>query len=1044
MGKYDNFRNYFKSFLILLGCVLTTAAVSAQNTVKGTVLDSEGQVLPGVNVLEKGTSNGVVTDFDGNYKIDVSIGKKLIFSYIGFVSQEIRVDDSSNINVTLAENIGTLDKVVVLGYATKSRTNITQSVSNIASEDIANIPQVSVDQLIQGRASGVTVTNNTGQPGGSVSIKIRGVGSINASAEPLYIIDGVPFSGDARNISASGQSFLNSASPLAALNPNDIESINILKDASATAIYGSRGANGVVIITTKKGKAGKGTISYNGYTSIQRPINKLPVLNLREYAAFQNELRNVFNQDAIEEFARPELLGEGTDWQSQIFQDAFLMNHQLSFSGGNENSKYYLSTGYTEQEGTVIGSQFDRISIKANLDSKINNYLKVGMSLTASRTDENIINNGNSRGIVALALRNNPAIAVFNPDGSFAGPTTAEEIALAITNPIAQIESVDNDLIRNRLFGNLYGEFKIANGLKYRTEFGGSFEFLRNTIFQRAFSFGLIEVRDINLTERREENQFWQLKNIISYDKSFGDHSLTMLAGHESQENSWNGLQAFGNGFVDDLVPTFNNSNSDNDINTQYKGSTALESFFGQLFYSYDDRYSLTASLRADGSSNFTRDNRWGYFPSISAAWRISNESFMSNFKAIKNIKLFGGYGEVGNQAIPPFSFGSRLRPSATDLGNAFAIANFPNPDLKWETSKATNLGLEFSLFDESFTTTIEVYRKINSDFLFQLGLTDFVIGGINQPGSVAPPWVNLGEMENKGIDVTLTYDKQFSDNFSWNSSFTLSHYKNEVLELVDGLKINGQADLDDTVEVLTLTEVGEAIGVFFGYQVEGLFRTIDDLNNAPIQFGQPVGDASVPGRTWLGDIKYRDVNGDGIVDGNDRTRIGSPHPDFTFGWQNNFSYKNFNLGIFLQGSYGNEVFNAINRSLTGSNLTFRNQLTSVVDYYTIDNPDATHPRYTQNATTNIFISDRYIEDGSYLRIQNVKLGYSLPSKLLGDIGFSKVGIYGSIQNLYTFTNYSGYDPEIGSFNQNQLLQGVDNGRYPSPRTFTVGVDLEF
>lgn len=1035
-----------KYFGTLLFFILLVQLSSAQNQVNGLITDENGAPLPGANIVEKGTNNGVQSDFDGNYDISVGENATLVFSYIGFLTKEVVISGKSTINTVLVEDLNQLDEVVVIGYGSQLKEEISGSVSSIASSDIEKIPQVSIDQLIQGRAAGVSVTQNSGRPGGAVSVRIRGVGSINASSEPLYIIDGVPISGDSRNIANSGRSFANSSGNLAGLNPNDIASVDILKDASATAIYGSRGANGVVIITTKKGKRDGGKVNYSAYTAIQQPTNILPVLDLQGYARLQNEMREIFQLQPQVEFLRPELLGEGTNWQKEVFDDAFLQNHQLSFSGGDEKTQYYLSTGFTDQAGTVIGSGFDRITVRLNLDSQITKRLKVGINLTASRTNESIVANGNSRGIVALALRNNPGVAVLNPDGSYAGPVTAEEIALAVPNPIAQLENNDNNLRKDQILGNIYADLEIIKNVKFRNEFGGSFGYNKNTLFQRAFSYGAISFDNPILSRTNENNDYFILKNLLTYSNKFANkHDVTLLVGHEAQKSSYNGVFTQGSGFVDNNNPTLNNANADTFVIDEYKGSNSLESYFSRLIYSFDSRYSLTASIRADGSSRFSDGNKWGYFPSVSGAWRLSNEGFMENFKAIQNIKLFGGYGEVGNQEINNNPFLSLLNTNATQLGTAFSVANIPNPNVQWETSKQTNLGIDFSMFGGHLKTTVEVYRKLNSDFLFQLGLTDFVLGGNSTtPGSITPPWVNLGEMENKGIDVTLNFDTLSSGAFSWNSNLTFSHYKNEVLELVDGLTINGQTVLDDTNQVLTETRVGEPIGIFYGYQVEGLFRSTNDLDNAPTQFGQSVGDASQVGRTWLGDIKFKDVNGDGIVDGEDRTVIGSPHPDFTFGWQNNFSYKGFDLSVFLQGSYGNEIFNALNRSLTGTNLTYRNQLESVQDFWSLQNPDADHPRYTSNATPNIFISDRYIEDGSYVRVQNIRLGYQIPSKFLDKTFLSKVNVYGSVQNLYTFTKYAGYDPEVGALNQNPLLAGVDNGRYPLPRTFTFGVDIDF
>ncbi len=1035
---------------------LVRVAWSQTISVSGTVSDENGITLPGVNVIEKGTSNGITTDIDGNYQINVTPDATLVFSYVGFSTQEIPVSGREIINVTLLEDFQDLEEVVVIGYGSQLKEDITGSVSTIKTEDLATIPQVSIDQLMQGRAAGVSVTLNSGQPGASVSVRIRGVGSIQGSSEPLYVIDGVPISGDSNNTGTSGRSIASSndqnndmagsvgVSPLAALNPNDIESVNILKDASATAIYGSRGSNGVVIITTKRGKTGRGKLTYNSYVGIQQPTKLLDVLDLPGYARLQNEMNEIFDLNEQIEFLRPELLGPGTNWQQEIYRSAYMQNHQLSFSGGNEGINYYLSASYVDQEGTVIGSGFDRTSIRLNIDSKITDGIRVGANITASRTNEDLILSGNSRGIVSLSLRNNPAVSVYNPDGSYAGPTTPNEISLAVPNPIAEINSATNTLRRDRILGTLFAEFKLLDGLTYRTEFGGDFGNNQNDRFQKSYSYGAITVDANGLNKRRENNDFWIVKNLLTYNKLFNDkHDVTFLVGHEAQESSWGGIIANGVGFIDNNVPTLNLSNTTGDLADEYKGSTALESYLSRLIYSFDNRYSVTASIRADGSSKFATGNKWGYFPSVSASWRISNEAFMDNFNTFENIKLYGGYGEVGNQNISNFAYGSNLNAVSTGLGTGFEIANFPKPDLQWEESRQVNLGLDFSFLQSRFSSTIEVYRKLSSKFLYQLALTDFIVGGTG-PGSIQAPWVNLGEMENKGIDFTLNYNTIGAGDFSWNSSLTVSHYKNEVLELVDGLSINGQTGLDDTNEVLTRTVVGEPIGMFYGYQVEGMFRTMSDLQNAPIQFGQEVGDASVVGRTWLGDIKFRDVNGDGVINGDDRTVIGNPHPDVTFGWQNTFRYKGFDLSVFVQGSYGNDVFNAIGRSLTATNLTYRNQLASVSDYWSVSNPNATHPRYTSNSTPNILISDRYIEDGSYVRIQNVRLGYQIPPVVFEKVGISRINIYGSVQNLYTFTNYSGYDPEVGALNQNNLLMGVDNGRYPTPRTFTLGLDVEF
>ena len=1039
-----------KLFVLLVLCSASQAF--AQKTVTGTVSDANGTPLLGVNVLLKGTNTGASTDFDGRYEIRAEDSNVIVFTYVGFEEKEELIGDRTQIDVTLAESAEGLDEVIVIGYGAQLKEDISGSVSTVNVEEIQNIPQVGIDQLMQGRAAGVSITKNSGQPGSAVSVRIRGVNSITGSSEPLYIIDGVPISGDSRNIATSGRSIADGGlgegsgstgvSPLAAINPSDIESINILKDASATAIYGSRGSNGVVIITTKKGRKGEGKLSYSTYTGIQRPTNRIDVMNLQQYARLQNTIGEIYGLNEQIEFLNPSLLGSGTNWQRAIFDDALMTNHELSFSGGSEDINYFVSTGYVDQEGTVIGSSFDRITVRANVNAKIKDWLSAGISLTASRTNEEITLNGSSNGIISLSLLNNPATAIYNADGSFAGPTTPDEIAFGLRNPIAEALSIRNDLRRDRLLGNIYAEFKLHKNLTLRTEFGGDFGNNLSDRFQPTFTYGALDRGTNLLSVRRENNDFWILKNLLTYNNTFADkHDLTVLLGQESQESTWQGIIAQDGDFVSNDVPILGTGNA-NDFTDQYQGSSALQSFFGRAIYSFDNRYNITASVRADGSSKFAEGNKWGYFPSVSASWRLSNEAFMDGFDAVQNIKVYGGYGEVGNQAIPNFAYGARLNTISTGVGTGFEFANFANPDLTWESSTQTNLGLDFGLFNSRLNTTIEVYNKISKDFLYQLAVTDFITGG-NSPGAITAPWVNLGEMENKGIDVTLNYKTIGNKDFTWNSTLTFSHYKNTVKELLGDLTINGDLSLNQSNQNITFTKVGQPIGLFYGYQVEGLFRTTDDINGAPVQFGRPFEDALFS-TTWLGDVKFKDVNGDGVVNSDDRTVIGNPHPDFTYGFQNSFTYKDFDLSIFLQGSYGNDIFNAVNRTLTAANSYYVNQAPSVLDYWSVDNPDAGSPRLARNDTPNINISDRYIEDGSYLRIQNVTLGYNLPASAIDRIGLNKLKIYGSIQNLYTFTDYSGYDPEVGAYNQNALLLGVDNGRYPSPRTFTLGLNVEF
>ncbi|MCX2678607.1 TonB-dependent receptor [Galbibacter sp. EGI 63066] len=1042
-----------KLLLLLMLVVCSSFHLIAQKTISGTVYDSDGIPLGGVNVLIKGTNSGTATDFEGNYQISASDNDILEFTYVGFKTREIRVGDQSVINVTMEEDFQSLDEVVVIGYGTQRRENISGSVSSIQSEEIEDIPQVSIDQLMQGRAAGVSITQNSGQPGSSVSVRIRGITSITGSNEPLYVIDGVPISGDATNSSTSGSSPVGSdgqqevaVSPLASLNPSDVESIDILKDASATAIYGSRGANGVVIITTKKGKRGEGKFTYETQLSIQEPAKLIDVMELPEYAVLQNLFSDLTGIQPRLEFANPDLLGPGTNWQEEIFQRALMKKHQLSFSGASEDGDidYYISAGYLDQQGTVIGSSFDRISLRSNVNAKLKDWVKVGASISASRTNQNITINGNRNGVVSLGLLQTPDIAVYNPDGSYAGPVRDD--GLGSINPVALALSIDNKLKTDRLFGNVFAEFTLADGLSYRSEFGGDFTFNKNTRFTPTYQWGryVNELATLNL--RDERSSFWIMKNYFNYNKNFGGkHNLNLLLGHEAQESTWSGTLANAAGFLTNDIKTLNLGDADFASNDAYKGSQALQSFYARAIYNFDSRYGITAVIRADGSSKFDPlgENQWGYFPSISASWQLSNEKFMENFTALQNIKFKAGYGVVGNQNIPNYRYGASLVTFNTGLGTGFGISNIANSDLKWESSKQTNIGLEFDTFGNRLSTTIEVYDKTSKDFLYQLPLPEYLVGVAPWNGGVGAPFVNLGEMRNRGLDVTLNYQTLNEGKFNWNSSLTLSHNKNEVMELLENFEILGETRLNsNTPAAVTKTEVGQPIGLYFGYKVKGIFNDEATIADQPEQFGtvfSPDG-----GETWLGDIQYEDINGDGVIDEQDRTVIGNPHPDIIFGFNNSFSYGPLSLSFFLQGSVGNDLMNLTRLNASTLNRRNTNQVEEAANYWTPENRDTNIPRPVPGDTYNNEISDRWIEDGSYLRIQNVSLGYTLPHKYAEKIGIDVLKLYGSIQNLYTFTDYKGFDPEVGSFNQDVLLTGVDNGRYPSPRTFTLGLNLQF
>ena len=1051
LTQWGNRRNKIL-ILLLFGSISFLHAQSV--SVSGVVSDSKGMTIPGVNVLIKGTQNGVTTDFDGKYELSVPNGSTLVFSFVGFKSQEVPVNGRSSINVVLSDDVENLDEVVVIGYGTQKKSDLNSSVSSIKSENIKDLKQISVDQMLQGKLAGVSVTNGSGQPGAAASVRVRGVTSINGTNEPLYIIDGVPISGDATGIASSGQPISgnegfsstgrggnSAASPLSLLNPNDIESVDVLKDASATAIYGSRGANGVVIITTKSGIKGQGRMSYEVFSSVSSIYKKLNVLDLRQYATHQNELADAFEIPRRAEFAFPELLGSGTDWQDEVYQTAITKSHQLSFSGGKDATSYYISGSFIDQQANIINSGYKRYTFRINLDTKVKDWLKVGTNISTGITNEDITVNQSFQGLISNTLLQAPDMPIRNLDGSFAAPPDGQNVNYF--NPVAEALTKDNKLIRKNFLGNVYAEASLAKGLKYRIEVAANTEFSENTEFFPSFDRGSQSNITADLFERRQNWYSTNIKNLLTYDLTFNKHKITLLAGQEALDSHWEGIIAGAQGFKTNDIYGLNLSDPDGRTVTSYKGSQSLFSLFGRAIYDFDNKYSVSLSYRGDESSKFdpTTKNQWGYFPAVALSWKLSNEAFMENTKKyVDNIKFRFGYGETGNQQIPNNRYTALLQPQS----DSFLVANSPNPNLTWESLKQTNFGLDFTLFDARLSVNLDYYVKKSDGFLFQVPLPDYLTGGSSYYGGIDAPYSNLGELENRGYDITLGYNTKAGNNFSWSSNLVFSHYKNELLSIQDGLPLTQQVNTNGFQPVVvTNTLVGQPIGVFYGYLTDGLFNSLDQLNDAPLQFGQTVGTA--PGQTYLGDVKYVDVNGDGIINENDRTVIGNPHPDFTFGFTNTFKYKGFDLSLFLQGSVGNDVMNLTRRSGTSNSGLYLNQLDEALNYWTPDNTNTTIPRpIGSSGNTNLEISDRYVEDGSYLRIQNVTIGYNLPQNLISKVKISRLRIYASAQNLLTFTDYTGYDPEIGAFNQSVLLTGIDNGRFPSPRTYSIGLNLEF
>jgi TonB-linked SusC/RagA family outer membrane protein len=1041
-------------FVLCLCTIYSVQAQTSQNRViTGTVKDEMGVSLPGVGVAIKGARTAVSTNQDGRYSIPVpSTATTIVFSFIGMTSEEIAVGNRTVINMTLKSSATNLNDVVVIGYGTQKRQDVNGAISSISAKDIANVPQPSIDQLLQGKASGVTITQNSGAPGSQTSVRVRGITSLSLSNEPLYVIDGVPISGDASNKSTSGRSPALSqnngatgVSPLSTISPNDIESIDVLKDASATAIYGARGSNGVIIITTKRGKNGTSRIAYDGYAGVQEQNRFLDMMDLKAYANLQNALADVYGTAKRGEFADPTLLGAGTDWQKEIFQSAVMQSHQLSISGGKDGTDYYISGGYLKQDGTVIGNDFDRFSLRSNVNGKVKEWFKVGANVSGSRTNQNSVLTDNT-GIVYNALLSAPDNAVYNADGTFAGPL-ANQIGGTI-NPVAQAMSLTNTLLRSNFSGSVFGDLQFTKDLSLRSEFNADYSWSDALTFNPTYEWGIFQNKVATLNKLMTNNTFWGWKEYLNYNKTVGKHSITGLLGYEVNESTWGGVTTSVQNFNSNDVPTLNLGDAKTATNSEFRGSQALESFFARAIYTFNEKYSVTATVRRDRSSKFAEGNQTGYFPSFAASWKLSDENFMNFTKSFaNNIKVRVGYGEVGNQGVPNYLYGSALSPSTTGLGTGFTVDKVPNPELTWETAQQTNAGIDISFLNSRIDFTFDWFNKDSKNFLFQKPLPAYLLGGsaaYSTAAVISAPYINGGNMNNKGFDFSITSRNFVGDKFRWNTSVVFSRYKNEVKSLASGIPFISANITNGFLSVpVTKTVIGGPVGEFYGHVVKDIFRTPEQLRAAAIQFGRPVENSS--GGTWLGDIQFEDLNGDGVINENDMRALGSPQPTFTYGITNTFSFRNFDLSIFLNGSQGGKILNALKYTTAGLASLYQNQLAESANFWTPTNANSNIPAPKSGTDNpNLKMSDRFLESASFLRIQNVNLGYNLPSNVLKPLRLSRLKAYVSVQNLYTFTNYSGLDPEIGSTNQNVFLTNVDLGRYPIPRTITFGINAEF
>lgn len=1065
--------------LRLLGVIvmfLVVHVVYGQNkTVTGTVMDDTNLPLPGVSILIEGTTQGTISDVEGNFSLQVPQGKVvLVFSFIGFENKKIDVTNLTTVSVLMNVETEGLDEVVVVGYGTMKKSDLSGASVSLSADKLKGAGIANLDQALKGRAAGVSAVSTSEQPGGAVSIRVRGQSTVNAGAEPLYVIDGVPMTNintgghDLGLADALGNSPTSGVSPLSKINPSDIVSMEILKDASATAIYGSQGANGVIIITTKRGKKGDAKFEYNGSYGVQNQATSIDVMNLKEFADYSNSVAaETSGRDIRAEFEDPSLLGHGTDWQESIFQLAQVQQHQISVSGGGEKLKYYVSGGYLNQEGTVIGTEFKRFSFRTNLDTQLKDWLKMGVNINYSQTDERLGLADSEAGIIRIALQTTPDMPIYDMDGGYA--SIFREGQTTQPNAIGMAMDDDNFLNRNSFGSTAFFDATILKDLVLHTEGTMNIDFSKAEVFRPTLVYGNWKRTINSMRAQNNKNVFWQVKNYLTYSKTYGKHSGTMMLGQDMFESKYEYQSAYNTNLPSNDIQNPQLGDGTPQITYGF-GSSSNASVFGRFTYNYDNRYMFTYTYRRDGSSNFGPENRWAGFHSFAGSWRLSNESFMEWSKPVlTNAKLRLGWGQVGNQNIGGYLWGATISKMDTGLGAGYRQSNIANPYIKWEKQEQFNIGLDLSIFDFA-DLVFEVYDKTSMDMLMPLQLPSYMGTRGNASSALSAPWGNFGEINNKGLEISVT-THNLKDAFKWDTDFQISFNRNKLVSL-DGTPsahIEGYGQWND---VVSLTEVGDPLFNFYGYVTDGIYQNLEDLQNSPRASAYPADGEpfNFNTTTYVGDIKFKDISGpdgkpDGIIDSYDRTNIGSPMPDFTFGFNNTFSYKNIDLSVFVNGSYGNDVMNYTAINLSNMKSIWTNQLGLVTDRARLELID---PSLTADGINNVSnvrvansktdvpravgtdpndndrISDRYIEDGSFIRIKNITLGYTLPKRVVDRVHLGNARVYASIENLVTFTKYTGFDPEVGASTQSSNVFGLDNGRYPSPQVFTFGLNVSF
>ena len=995
--------NAWRTGMLLLFSLLLTQALTAQVQVRGRITDQvDGSGLPGVTIAEKGQTNGTSTDLDGNYSLTVRDSSAvLVINYTGYASQEIPVGSRTQVDVTIGEDATTLDQVVVVGYGTQRKSDLTGAVGTVKAKDIERIATGSIDQALQGKIAGVYVSPASGEPGAGAVIRIRGTGTLN-NANPIYVIDGM-ITYDA--------SFV---------NPQDVASVEVLKDASACAIYGARGSNGVILITTKSGKKRENAvISLNTYYGVQDITKKIRLMNASQFAQSYNELidEKFYSDSAIAAF------GAGTDWQDEIFRTAPIGNVQLSANGGSDRFSYNVSANYFNQSGVLENTEFQRVTVRLNNEFQVNKWLTIGNNLAYSNSRQQLAQGG----VISSAYRMPPVFAPKDANGNFTDPTSP--FGLAIANPAADLFYKSNSRRRgDRFFGTIYGDIKLFQYFTFRSNFGFDLDNSHSKNFEPIFQVSASQLnKDDKLNIGYGEKRDWIWEQTLTFSRDWGKHRLNVLGGYTAEERSFEFLNAGRRNFPgsSDVILYLNAGNDTTQTNSNGAGAEALISYLFRTNYTLSDRYLFTASMRVDQASRFLDVNRTGYFPSVSVGWNAGQEQFIEDLGVFDRLKLRMSYGILGNQnsAGQYPSFGAvttglyAIFGTDESLNQGATLISLGNPNLKWETARQADIGLEFGLFRNRFTAEIDWYNRYTYDIIARVKIPDYV-------GSAEDPTVNTSEVRNRGWDITLNWRE--TGRFGWNVGLLLSPVKNELVKLNDQKSEQFGANLQG--EFATRSVPGQPIGSFYGFKTVGVFQSDAEAQSSPRL-----------GNEGAGDLRYQDLNGDGKIDLADRTNLGSPIPTLTYGFNAGFEYMGLDFAADLLGVSGNQVYNA--------KKTFRfsvyNWEESVFEgRWTPENPTATKPRIT-NGGHNYRVSDYYLEDGSFIRLRSILLGYSLPLRWIQQARISKFRVYVSGTNLWTSQQYSGYSPEFSN-SSNPFEVGLDFINYPVTKSWQVGLDVTF